>query len=58
LTTVHVHLDAEREHDEHLKEDADAATNVVNVELLKALGAVDALEEEGMTHNDIDEALL
>jgi hypothetical protein len=53
-----VHCGLEREHDEHLKEDTDAATNVVNVELLKALGVVDALEEEGTTHDDIDEALL
>jgi hypothetical protein len=51
-------LGAEGEHDEHLHENVDDATDVVVVKLLEPLRAVTVLEEEDVTHNDIDEALI
>jgi hypothetical protein len=52
------HLGAEHEDGGHLEDDAEGVTDVVAVELLEALGAVAALEEEGAAHGGVGEALL
>ena len=51
------HLGAEHENGGHLQEDAEGVADVVAVELLEALSAVAALEEEGASHGGVGEAL-
>ena len=52
------HLAPEHHDDAHLEEDPEGVTNVVCMELLEALGAVAALEEEGVAHGGVGEAVL
>jgi hypothetical protein len=51
-------LGAKHEDGGHLEEDAEGVADVDAVELLEALGAVAALEEEGAAHGGLGEALL
>lgn len=51
-------LTAEGEDDAHLEENSEGIPNVVSTEFLEALGAVAALEEEGLSDGRLSEALL
>jgi hypothetical protein len=50
-------LASEHEHDGHLQEDAEGVPDVVGVELLEALGAIAALEEESPPDGRLREPL-
>ena len=52
------HLATEHEHDRHLEDDAEGVPDVVGVELLEALGAVAAHEEERTAEGRIREPIL
>lgn len=51
-------LTTEGEDDAHLEKDPEGVTNVISAELLEALGAVAALEEEGFADGGLRQALL
>ena len=52
------HLAAKGEDDGHLEHEAEGVADVVGGELLEALGAVAALQEEGPPHGGVPEPLL
>ena len=49
---------AEGQNDRHLQQDAEGVADVVGVELGKALGAIAALQQEGLAGRDVGEPIL